>query len=80
MSSLFDFFYLIPFLIGLSLGILYIMMGGRGMHETIYKYPHPSTVDALVYRDPNGACYRYRVEEVNCDKHEKAMKEYPLSG
>jgi hypothetical protein len=80
MSSLFDFFYLIPFLIGLSLGILYIMMGGRGMHETIYKYPHPSTVDALVYRDPNGACYRYRVEEVSCDKNEKNIKEYPLSG
>ena len=42
MSSLFDFFHFIPFLIGLSLGILYIMMGGRGTHETIYKYPHPS--------------------------------------
>jgi len=80
MSSLFDFFHFIPFLIGLGLGILYIMMGGRGMHETIYKYPHPSTVDALVYRDPNGACYRYRVEEVSCDKNEKVMKEYPLSG
>jgi len=50
------------------------------MHETIYKYPHPSTVDALVYRDPNGACYRYRVEEVSCDKNEKNIKEYPLSG
>lgn len=80
MSSLFDFFHFIPFLIGLGLGILYIMMGGRGTHETIYKYPHPSTVDALVYRDPNGACYRYRVEEVSCDKNEKAIKEYPLSG
>jgi hypothetical protein len=56
------------------------MMGGRGTHETIYKYPHPSTVDALVYRDPNGACYRYRVEEVSCDKNEKNIKEYPLSG
>ena len=55
-------------------------MGGRGAHETIYKYPHPTTVDALVYKDPNGACYRYKVEQVNCDKNEKNMKEYPLSG
>ena len=80
MGNLFDFFYLVPFVIGLSLGILYIGLGGRGTHETIYKYPHPTTVDALVYRDPNGACYRYKVETVSCDKNEDKLKEYPLSG
>jgi hypothetical protein len=80
MSKIFEFFHLIPFLIGLAIGVLYIVMGGRGTHETIYKYPHPTTVDALVYKDPNGACYRYKVEEVNCDKNEKNLKEYPLSG
>ena len=80
MGNLFDFFYLVPFVIGLSLGILYIGLGGRGTHETIYKYPHPTTVDALIYKDPNGACYRYRVEEVSCDKNEGKLKEYPLSG
>jgi hypothetical protein len=80
MSKLFEFFHLIPFLAGLAIGILYIVMGGRGTYETIYKYPHPTTVDALVYKDPNGACYRYKVEEVNCDKNEKNLKEYPLSG
>ena len=80
MSKIFEFFHLIPFLAGLAVGILYIVMGGRGTHETIYKYPHPTTVDALVYKDPNGACYRYKVEEVNCDKNEKNLKEYPLSG
>ena len=80
MSNLFDFFYLIPFLIGLAIGVVYILMGGRGTHEVIYKYPHPTTVDALVYRDPNGACYRYKVEQVGCDKNEGKLKEYPLSG
>ena len=78
MDSLFDFFYLIPFLIGVAIGILYIAVGGRGSHEITYKYPHPTTVDALVYKDPNGACYRYRVEEVNCDANEGKLKEYPL--
>jgi len=78
MDSLFDFFYLLPFSIGLTLGILYIAFGGRGAHEVIYKYPHPTTVDALVYKDPNGACYRYRVQEVNCDANEGKLKEYPL--
>jgi hypothetical protein len=78
MDSLFDFFYLVPFSIGLVLGILYIALGGRGSHEVTYKYPHPTTVDALVYKDPNGACYRYRVEGVNCDANEGKLKEYPL--
>ena len=78
MDSLFDFFYFLPFLIGLIVGVLYIAFGGRGAHEVIYKYPHPTTVDALVYKDPNGACYRYRVQELNCDANEGKLKEYPL--
>jgi len=80
MSGMLDFIYLMPFVIGLVTGIVYVGLGGRGAHEVIYKYPHPTTVDALVYKDPNGACYRYKVEQVNCDKNEKNLKEYPLSG
>ena len=78
-DGMFDFFHFVPFSIGLTLGAVYVYMGGRGIHETIYKYPHPTTVDALVYKDPNGACYRYKVEKVNCDKNEGKLKEYPLS-
>ena len=80
MSSLVGFFHLLPFILGLTVGIVYIALGGKGAHEVIYKYPHPTTVDALTYRDPNGACYRYKVEQVNCDRNEKKLKEYPLSG
>jgi len=80
MGSMFEFFKLTPFIVGVVSGIIYIAMGGKGAHEVIYKYPHPTTVDALVYKDPNGACYRYKVEQVNCDKNEKNLKEYPLSG
>lgn len=80
MSSIIGFFHLLPFILGLTVGIVYIALGGKGAHEVIYKYPHPTTVDALTYRDPNGACYRYKVEQVNCDKNEKKLKEYPLSG
>ena len=80
MSSIAKFFHFVPFILGLTVGIVYIALGGKGAHEVIYKYPHPTTVDALTYRDPNGACYRYKVEQVNCDKNEKKLKEYPLSG
>lgn len=78
LSGLFYFFHWLPFVIGVALGVLYLFLGGRGMHDVIYKYPHPSTVDALVYKDPNGACYRYKVQEVDCDKHEGKLREYPL--
>ena len=80
MEDTFKFFHCIPFAIGVAVGVSYIAMGGRGVHEVIYKYPHPTTVDALVYKDPNGACYRYKVQEVNCDKNEAKIKDYPLSG
>jgi hypothetical protein len=80
MERLFKFFHLQPFIFGLAVGISYILMGGRGAHEVIYKYPHPTTVNALVYKDHNGACYRYKVEEVNCNAHQDKLKEYPLSG
>jgi hypothetical protein len=80
MEGLFKFFHIMPFIFGVAVGVSYILMGGRGVHEVIYKYPHPTTVDALVYKDPNGACYRYKVQEVNCDKNEDKLKEYPLSG
>lgn len=80
MDGLFDFFYCIPFAVGIAVGLGYVLLGGRGIHETIYKYPHPTTVDALVYKDPNGACYRYKVEQVGCKKNEDILKEYPLSG
>ena len=80
MSTVFEFFKLLPFVIGVVAGVVYIMLGGRGSHDVIYKYPHPTTVDALIYKDPNGACYRYKVEQVICDANEKKLKEYPLSG
>jgi len=80
MTGPLNFFHWMPFVTGVVIGVTYILLGGRGAHEVIYKYPHPTTVDALVYKDPNGACYRYKVEQVNCDKNERKLKEYPLSG
>ena len=80
MKEILNFFHAIPFSAGVTIGLIYVLLGGRGTHEVIYKYPHPTTVDALVYKDPNGACYRYKVEQVNCDKNERVLKEYPLSG
>jgi hypothetical protein len=32
----------------------------------IYKYPTPYNVDATVYTDNAGLCYKYDVQEVQC--------------
>jgi hypothetical protein len=70
-------FEIIPFLIGFFIGVVGILFWKENT-RLIYKYPHPSNVNNLVYRDPNGVCYRYKANEVSCDKNEASIKPYPL--
>lgn len=74
---MFSYFEWMPFFIGIAVGGL-LLLFFKPAKETIYKYPHPKTVEKLVYRDQNGACYKYSVSEVDCDKNEDTLKEYPL--
>jgi hypothetical protein len=34
----------------------------------VYRSPHPKTIEQLVYKDNNKACYKYNVHEVDCDE------------
>lgn len=70
-------FELIPFLIGFFIGIFGLIFW-KQHPNVILKYPHPSSVDNLVYKDANDVCYRYSSKEVNCDKNEGNLVEYPL--
>ena len=72
-----SYFEWIPFFVGLVFGVLLVVFF-RFEKEIIYKYPHPNTIQKLVYKDQNGACYKYNVNEVNCDENESTLKEYPL--
>lgn len=74
---MFTYFEWKPFFIGLAVGAL-LLLFFKPAKETIYKYPHPKTVEQLVYRDNNKACYKYKVTEVECDANEASLKEYPL--
>jgi hypothetical protein len=74
---MFSYFEWKPFLIGIAVGGV-LLLFFKPVKETIYKYPHPKTVEKLIYRDQNGACYKYSVSEVDCDKNEGTLKEYPL--
>lgn len=46
--------------------------------KVIFKYPHPKTAGETIYKDKNGVCFKYNVKEVNCDKNEARLKDFPL--
>ncbi len=71
-------FMLIPFIIGLVLGVVGIYFK-KPDQEVVMKYPLPETADKQVYRDRNGVCYKYRVNKVDCDINENKLKPFPLA-
>lgn len=74
---MFRHFEILPFLIGFGIGIIGILFW-KDKPRIIIKYPHPSNVSKLTYKDPNGICYKYSAAEVNCDANEATLKPYPL--
>ncbi len=70
-------FEMLPFLLGFVLGIVGILFV-KPKPRVIIKYPHPTNVEKLVYKDPNGVCYTYKSKEVSCDSNEATLKPYPL--
>ncbi len=70
-------FEILPFLLGFVVGIAGILLW-KPKARVIVKYPHPSNVEQLTYKDPNGVCYTYKAKEVNCDANEDTLKQYPL--
>jgi len=69
---------IMPFLLGLVLGIggIYFI---KPETTVVYKYPTPENVGKLSYKDKNGVCYQYSGKEVNCDKNDGKLKNYPLN-
>jgi hypothetical protein len=70
-------FRLVPFLIGACIGA-FIFFFYKAPPAIVYRYPHPDTVKDRVYKDKTGVCYSYTSSEVDCDKNEETLKQYPL--
>lgn len=66
-----------PLLVGLAVGLfcVYVL---KPAAVVIVKYPNLENAGQVVYRDRNGACFKYDVKEVDCDKEEDRIKPYPL--
>lgn len=69
---------LIPFMIGLTIGIVGILFV-RPDQNIQYRYPVPDQAKELVYKDRNGLCFQYLPKEVDCDSNEGKLKSFPLS-
>jgi hypothetical protein len=74
---MFNHFEILPFLLGFVVGIVGILVW-KPKPRVIIKYPHPTNVEQVTYKDPNGVCYTYKAKEVSCDANETTLKPYPL--
>ena len=69
---------ILPFIAGLVFGVIAIMF--TKPEQTItFKYPTPDNCGKVTYKDKNGVCYKYSSKQVNCDKNESRLKDFPLS-
>jgi len=68
----------IPLVIGVIVGIcgIWFIPDDKNI---VYKYPIPDQADKMIYKDKNEVCYQYTSSEVNCDKSESRLKDFPLS-
>jgi len=72
-------FMVVPFIVGIVVGIVGIYYAPVMQQNIVLKYPTPESVDKITYKDKNGICYKYSAKEVNCDSNEGRLKSFPLS-
>lgn len=68
---------IIPLIFGIIIGIVAVLFI-KPEKNVVYKYPTPDTAGKLIYKDKNGVCYKYNAKQVDCDKNESRIKEFPL--
>jgi hypothetical protein len=73
----FDKLKLLPFLIGLFVGIFFVYIL-KPTPTILYKYPTVENAGKIIYMDRNGVCFKYHSETVDCDKNEDRIVAFPL--
>ena len=68
----------VPLILGLVIGVIAIVVA-KPQKNVIYKYPVPETADKTIYKDKNGICYKYKATQVDCDKNESRLKDFPIN-
>lgn len=68
---------LIPFLLAFVVGLFVITWRKPDSDQKVPKWPHPTNVGKITYRDRNGICYKYVAKEVDCTAVKSKLKEFP---
>jgi hypothetical protein len=68
---------IIPLALGIVIGIIIIFFV-KTDKNVVRKYPTPDNCGKLVYKDKNGVCYKYNAKQVDCDKNETRLKDFPI--
>ena len=53
------------FIVSLAVGLLFVYAYGADK-KTIYIYPTPENIQAVLYKDSANNCYSYQAKEVTC--------------
>jgi len=61
------------FLIGLSVGLLYIYLAEE-YKKVIIIYPTPNNIDKYQYKDKSDECFSYELTEVKCPAEYNEIK------
>jgi hypothetical protein len=69
---------LFPFVAGLIIGFIAIILI-KPEKNVVYKYPTPDNAGKIIYKDKNNICYKYNAKQLDCDKNESRLKDYPLN-
>jgi hypothetical protein len=69
---------LVPLIGGIVIGIIAVLFV-KPQKNVVYKYPTPDNAGKVTYKDKNGICYKYTAKQVDCDKNESRLKDFPLN-
>jgi hypothetical protein len=56
------------FFIAFALGIFYVYISAP-KQKILIKYPTPYNANKVYYQNDDGACYKYKVDEIKCTRN-----------
>lgn len=62
----------VSFFIAFALGIFYVYISAP-KQRVVIKYPTPYNADKIYYQNDDNVCYKYKVQEVKCNRNATAQ-------
>jgi hypothetical protein len=75
--KLLEHLQIIPFILAFIFGLYFVLHHKPESQSRIPKFPHPSNVEKITYKDHNGLCFQYTAESVDCGTVKEKLSDYP---